>query len=48
MKEYSNFQCFHCHKIGHIARSCPLKKEEYKKRNKRNHAHLAEDEEEEE
>ena len=34
----------------HITRNCPLKREEYKKRNnyKRHHAHLAEDEDEEE
>ena len=49
-RNYSNFQCFNCDKIGHIARNCLLKKEEYKKRNnnKRHHAHLAEDEDEEE
>ena len=35
----------HCHKIGHIVRNCPLKKEEYKKNNKTHHAHLAEEEE---
>ena len=48
-KDYSSFQCFHCDKIGHIARNCPLKRQEYKKRNynkKRHHAHLAEDEDE--
>ena len=50
-KDYSGFQCFHCDKIGHIARNCPIKKQEYKQRinnNKRYHAHLAEDEDEEE
>ena len=50
-KDYSGFQCFHCDKIGHIARNCPIKKQEYKKRinnNKRYHAHLVEDEDEEE
>ena len=49
-RDYSNFQCFNYDKVGHIARNCPLKKEEYKKRNnnKRHHAHLAEDEDEEE
>ena len=35
-KDYSGFQCFHCDKIGHIAKNFPLKKEEYKKRNKKN------------
>ena len=44
-KDYSNFKCFHGHKIGHIARNCPLKKEEYKKKKKIHHAHLAKDEE---
>ena len=50
-RDYSSFQCFHYDKIGHIARNCPMKKQEYRKRinnNKRYHAHLAEDEEEEE
>ena len=41
-RDHSNFQCFNCDKIGHIARNCPLKKEEYKKRTN----HLAEDEDE--
>ena len=31
-KDYSSFQCFHCDKIGHIARNCPMKKHEYKQR----------------
>ena len=49
-RDNSNFQCFHCDKIGHIARNCPMKKQEYKKmiNNKIYHAHLAEDENEEE
>ena len=49
-KDYYGFQCFHCDKIGHIARNCPMKRQEYKKRinnNKRYHAHLGEDEYEE-
>ena len=46
--DYTIFQYFSCHKIGHLARNCPLKKEEYKRNNKRHHAHLVEDEEEEE
>ena len=48
-RSYSNFKCFSCDKIGHIARNCPLKKEEYKKRknNKRHHTHLTESEDEE-
>ena len=50
-KDYSGFQCFHCDKIGHIARNCPMKRQEYKNRinnNKRHHAHLDEYEDEEE
>jgi hypothetical protein len=31
--------------MAHIAKNCPAKREEYKKRNKRNHAHTVEDEE---
>ena len=41
-KDYSKYQCYNCHKIGHLYRECPLKK----KNNKINHAHLAEDEDE--
>jgi hypothetical protein len=31
--------------MGHIAKNCPSRREEYKKRNKRHHAHIVEDEE---
>jgi hypothetical protein len=31
--------------MGHIAKNCPARREEYKKRNKRHHAHAVEDEE---
>jgi hypothetical protein len=31
--------------MGHIAKNCPTRREEYKKRNKRHHAHTVEDEE---
>ena len=42
-KEYfSNFECFTCHKMGHIAISCPMKVEEVKKM-KIFHAHGVED-----
>ena len=41
-KDYSQYQCYNCHKIGHLAKECPLKK----KNNKRHHAHIDEDEDE--
>ena len=25
-RDYSGFQCFHCDKIGNIARNCPMKR----------------------
>jgi hypothetical protein len=31
--------------MGHISKNCPSIREQYKKRNKRNHAHTVEDEE---
>jgi hypothetical protein len=31
--------------MGHIARHCPARREEYKRKNKRHHAHVVEDEE---
>jgi hypothetical protein len=31
--------------MGHIAKHCPARREEYKKKNKRHHAHAVEDEE---
>ena len=46
-KDYSKYQCYNCHKIGHLASECPSPKK--KKNNKtRHHAHLAEDEDDEE
>ena len=26
-RDYSSVQCFHCDKVGHVARNCPLKRE---------------------
>ena len=26
-RDYSSIQCFHCDKVGHVARNCPLKRE---------------------
>ena len=42
-KDYSKYQCYNCHKIGHLARECSSSK---KNNNKRHRAHLAEDENE--
>jgi transposase InsO family protein len=44
-KDFSSYQCYHCDKMGHIAKHCPARREEYKKKNKRHHAHAVEDEE---
>jgi hypothetical protein len=45
-KDFSSYQCYHCDKMGHIAKNCPARREEYKKRNnKRHHAHAVEDDE---
>ena len=41
-KDYSKYQCYNCHKKGHLAKECPLKK----KRKKIHHAHLDEDQDE--
>jgi transposase InsO family protein len=43
--DYSSVQCYHCDKMGHIAKFCPARREEYKRKQKRLHAHVAEDEE---
>jgi hypothetical protein len=45
-RDYSTFKCFICHKMGHIARNCPNAKDQVRKgKNKRHHAHAAEDDE---
>ena len=41
--DFSSFECFICHKVGHIARNCPLKAKQFKKGNKKFHAHAVED-----
>ena len=37
-KDYSNYQCYNCHKIGAISKECPTPKNN--NNNKRHHAHL--------
>ena len=44
-KYYSKYQCYNCHKAGHLAKECPSTK---KNNNKIHHAHLVEDEDKEE
>jgi hypothetical protein len=44
-RDYSSIQCYHCDKMGHKANSCPVRREEYKRKHKRHHAHIVEDEE---
>jgi hypothetical protein len=44
-KDFSSYQCYHCDKMGHIAKNCPARREEYKKRNKSTMPHTVEDEE---
>jgi hypothetical protein len=44
-RDYSYVQCYHCDKMGHIAKFCPARREKYKRKHKRHHAHVFEDEE---
>ena len=45
-KDFSNYECFSCHKLGHIAINCPMKAERVKKM-KIFQAHAAEDSDQE-
>jgi hypothetical protein len=45
-KDFSNYMCYTCHKMGHIAINCPNSKGQVTKgKYKRYHAHVAEDDE---
>jgi hypothetical protein len=45
-RDYSKLKCFYCEKMGHLARDCPLIKEvKERRKNKRHHAHIVEDDE---
>jgi hypothetical protein len=41
-RDFSSYQCYHCDKMGHIAKNCLARREEYNKINERNHAHEVE------
>jgi hypothetical protein len=43
-RDYSSIQCYHCDNMGHIVKFFPARREEYKRKQKRLHAHVAEDE----
>ena len=42
-KDFSNYECFTCHKMGHIGTNFPMKEERFKKKNKILQAHVVED-----
>ena len=41
--DFSSFEFFICHNMGHITRNCPLKAKQFNKGNKKFHAHAVED-----
>ena len=45
-RDFSNFECFTCHKLGHISINCPMKAERVKKM-RRFQAHVVEDSDQE-
>ena len=44
-RDYSSFECYSCHNMGHISRNRPLKKDQCKKENWNYHAHAVEENE---
>jgi hypothetical protein len=44
-QDLSSIQCYHYDKMGHKVNNCPVRREEYKRKHKRQHAHIAKDEE---
>ena len=42
-KDYSSYECYKCHKLGHISRHCPLNKNKFNKKNGKFHAHATEE-----
>ena len=46
-KDFSAYEWFTCHKMGHISINYPMKEEQLKKRNKRFQAHATKDDDQE-
>jgi hypothetical protein len=44
-RDYSSVQCHHCDTMGHIMKLYLARREEYKRKHKRHHAHVVKDEE---
>ena len=42
-KDYSSYECYTCHKLGHISKHCPLRKNKFKKNRIKFHAHATEE-----
>ena len=42
-KDYSSYECYTCHKLGHISRHCPLNNSKFKNKNRKFHAHVTEE-----
>ena len=38
-KDYSSYECYTCHKLGHISKHCPFNKNKLKNKNGKFHAH---------